>query len=520
MFWTDLIRAGRLSRERFTGCLSIFLLLLPLALEAQTAPDSAHRLLETTLEQLGGKARLQTVAAIRTKGIRTQNLLEQSERFEGPWLRNVFDFEEVCDFRVLEHRVVTRIRGDQFADWTKAEFSFAFRDGLHRKGNPFLQTAQESAERLSQDPLRLLLLAETATDLRTGKTVLQHRVPCQPLLFTVGKTPCTVFLNRFTHLPMSVETVSLRQDFWSVWGDVITRTEYNNWQTLPSGWHYPFSWTVTRNGLPHLMTTFTEVIIEATSEPLPSAQDDYAQIQSAFRTPKSPAPFVFRSRTVAEGIEQFPGGFNTHVIELPEGLVLLEPINTSEFNEAFLMELGKRFPGKSVCAVIATDDSWPHCGGLRPYVARGVPVYALGGKSHDFAKHGRGNASPQPRCLATHPSPPRDEACSREGHAGTRYQPNGIAPRAWRGERAHDCGLFSRATSALRVGFGSADAGRETLQSANHSGTHGHGSSREPHGRAGFCHALRTDYLEIVGGSPDAKSCAARPEQTLSAVLG
>ncbi len=373
---TDCLASPRL-RKRSCGRLSFFLFLMPLSLEAQTAPDPAHRLLQTTLEQLGGKARLQTVSALRAKGIRTQNLLEQSERFEGPWLRNVFDFEEVCDFRALEHRVRTRIRGDQFAEWTKAEFSFTFREGLHRQGSPFLQTPQESAERLSQDPLRLLLLAENAADLRTGKTIVQHRVPCQPLSFTLGKTPITVFLNSFTHLPASVETVSLRQDFWSVWGDVTSRTEYNNWQTLSGGWRYPFSVTVVRNGLPHLSTTLTEVKIEVTSEPLSSAQDDFAQIQSAFRAPKPPASFVFRSQTVAEGIEQFPGGFNTHVIVLPEGLVVLEPINNSEFSEAFLGELNKRFPGKPVCAVIATDDSWPHCGGLRPYVARGVPIYAL-----------------------------------------------------------------------------------------------------------------------------------------------
>jgi hypothetical protein len=36
-----------------------------------------------------------------------------------------------------------------------------------------------------------------------------------------------------------------------------------------------------------------------------------------------------------------------------------------------------RFHGSRVKTVITTSDAWPHIGGLREYVARGVPVYAL-----------------------------------------------------------------------------------------------------------------------------------------------
>jgi hypothetical protein len=33
-------------------------------------------------------------------------------------------------------------------------------------------------------------------------------------------------------------------------------------------------------------------------------------------------------------------------------------------------------PGKRVKAVITTSTAYPHFGGLREYVARGIPVYA------------------------------------------------------------------------------------------------------------------------------------------------
>jgi hypothetical protein len=37
----------------------------------------------------------------------------------------------------------------------------------------------------------------------------------------------------------------------------------------------------------------------------------------------------------------------------------------------------KKFPGVPIKAVVTTSDAWPHLGGVREYVARGIPVYAL-----------------------------------------------------------------------------------------------------------------------------------------------
>jgi hypothetical protein len=42
-----------------------------------------------------------------------------------------------------------------------------------------------------------------------------------------------------------------------------------------------------------------------------------------------------------------------------------------------MAEAQKRDPGKPHKAVVTTSDAWPHVGGIREYVAKDVPIYAL-----------------------------------------------------------------------------------------------------------------------------------------------
>ena len=340
--------------------------------------EMARQEIEAALTQLGGKAALMSLSRVTTTGLTVQNLLEQSVRFEGPYVQNLFDFEETCNFDTLEHRVTTRIRGAQFADWFTAEYTFGFREGITRKGMSLTQTPQESAERLTLAPERLLLLAERAPDLRfTGETLL-NKTPHRRIQFTANATKITVFLNRYSHLPTVVESVGVRQGFWQIWGDVTTRVEYSNYQLLPGGWCYPFCWTVQRNGLLQSTTTLTHVKFSTTANRGSEAVSaEFAAMQDALQKPHAPRVPTFPEVTVAEGIFQFPGMFNTQVIVQSDGLLVVEAINNSSFNEALIAELTKQFPDKKIKGVIVTDDAWPHCGGIRPYIARGIPLYAL-----------------------------------------------------------------------------------------------------------------------------------------------
>jgi hypothetical protein len=80
---------------------------------------------------------------------------------------------------------------------------------------------------------------------------------------------------------------------------------------------------------------------------------------------------------IAPGIILFTGAWNASLIRQDDGVVVLEAPMSSAYSEKVLAEAEKRFPGAPVKAVITTSDAWPHIGGLREYVARGIPLYAV-----------------------------------------------------------------------------------------------------------------------------------------------
>ncbi|MEO8999280.1 MAG: hypothetical protein ABI227_12125 [Rhodanobacter sp.] len=77
------------------------------------------------------------------------------------------------------------------------------------------------------------------------------------------------------------------------------------------------------------------------------------------------------------GIIHIPGAWNVNLIRQDDGIVVLEGPISSGYSVRVLAEAHKRFPDLPVKAVITTSDSWPHIGGLREYVARDIPIYAL-----------------------------------------------------------------------------------------------------------------------------------------------
>jgi len=100
----------------------------------------------------------------------------------------------------------------------------------------------------------------------------------------------------------------------------------------------------------------------------------------ASRAQRGPAPAPVMTVTLAElapGIWRAEGGTH-HSLIIDQGSTLLVvegPLNAARTN-AVLDTLKSRFPGKRVSAVVATHHHWDHSGGLRAYLARGIPVIA------------------------------------------------------------------------------------------------------------------------------------------------
>jgi len=82
-------------------------------------------------------------------------------------------------------------------------------------------------------------------------------------------------------------------------------------------------------------------------------------------------------KEIALGVVLIPGAWNVTLISQDDGIVILEAPISSGYSVRVIEEAGRRFRGKKIKAVITTSDSWPHLAGIREYVARGIPIYAL-----------------------------------------------------------------------------------------------------------------------------------------------
>jgi hypothetical protein len=192
-----------------------------------------------------------------------------------------------------------------------------------------------------------------------------------------------LFVNAYTSLPTAVEVERAfpYSAFWSVWGDVTCRVYFSNWE-LHGGVRYPMQWDEERNGQPYRSLTVTSVAFDGAADPVAFAISK--EVRAAFAAAGAEwienMPLGRPGRPAVElapGIVQIPGWWNVALVRQSDGVVVLEAPISSGYSAKIIAEAERRFPGLPVKAVISTSDAWPHLGGVREYVARGVPVYLL-----------------------------------------------------------------------------------------------------------------------------------------------
>jgi len=368
-------------------------LVLPLVLlslnvgSAQSDSERAHEYLTEAVKQMGGEAALRALKTVRLEAIGHREMVEQSERPEGPY---VVEYDHVIvQLRDLEHqrwKQTVTLNGGPFPDVTidtvtaEGAAKKAF-DHQVRPGSPDdLQSAQETLE---LGPERVLFTALAATDLRAEADTVLQSVPHHVVDFTWRNLPVRLYLNSYTALPTEVELQSAypSNTYWSGWGDVTTRLFYSLWWLCPGGIHYPKQWDFERNGLPDHFLTITKIStnVEFPVDAFAISADEKAAFEKRRGTlddrplgiPNQPAV------EVAKDIVHIPGAWNVTLVRQSDGIVVVEAPFSSGYSVKVLAEAGRRWPGVPVKAVISTSDSWPHIAGVREYVARGIPVYAL-----------------------------------------------------------------------------------------------------------------------------------------------
>ena len=343
---------------------------------------SPRQCLELALDAMGGRDRLQQVKSVRLHTIGHTLLAEQSYRQE-PFITSYERSQTTLDLtnqRMLKEAKLTWPEADPNQSDIESTVVVGPDGGVqHTKSGdvPCSLAALDAArEMLALGPTRLLLTASNAQDLHFEAPETLRSTSHAVLAFTWQKVPVRLLLNGINHLPDAVETTQEFQDFWYFWGDVQRRIYFDNWQ-LFHGISYPTNLIEERNGVIWRSTQALNVEFNIPIDDKTFAKD----IDVAKRSATSPGwNRAFRpdkSTTLAPGVDLFPGAWNSTIVKQSDGIIILEAPISGLYTQGVIEEAGKRYPGVPVKAVLSTSDSWPHFGGVRFAIARGLSVYIL-----------------------------------------------------------------------------------------------------------------------------------------------
>jgi len=357
---------------------------------AAAAPErdaGARDLVKTAIARMGGEAALRSLETMRIETVGYRNLLEQSERPEGPWIPQIERTVELWDSRGgrWQETIEGAVADDTFTLKTIVAGGVAAR----KYGDRFFPTGRgailEAREWMALSPQQILLAALAAGDLRRDPDLEFQGVPHHSVSFGAGEDRRRILLNAQTGFLTAVETTRAYPDdlYWQIWGDVPTRVSYSFWDLRPGGLMYPLQWDVERGGRPWRALTISKLQPGPALSPddfaIPQSEKDSFAARGGGR-PLDEMPLGNPSRPaveIAPGVVLIPGSWGVALVRLSDGIVVLEAPISAGYSARVLDEAKRRFPGLPVKAVVTTSDSWPHFGGIREYVARGIPVYLL-----------------------------------------------------------------------------------------------------------------------------------------------
>lgn len=358
----------------------------PVLAASSAEGDRARQWVRGGLQAMGGEARLRALGSVRLEGIAHHYHLEQSERPEGPFIGTFKQLVELKDLKGGRLHIESESRGSFFEAWQKSALTYAQGTVAMQRADRMMpgrpEQVVELEEHLALSPERVLLTALEAGDLKAQPDTVFQGVAHHAVTFTWKGMPVKVLLNAYSGLPTAVERVGDSGDvFWGVWGDVRSRTLFGSWGLEAGGVRYPRQWTLERNG-----TTEEDLVITGVGLDVPVEEASFQvpeDVKKGFEAALAKGPRkpqlgqMGEAHELAPGVWFFPGFWNTALVRQTDGLVVLEAPISSDYSAQVMAEARRRFPGVPIKAVISTSDAFPHIGGVREWVAAGLPVYAL-----------------------------------------------------------------------------------------------------------------------------------------------
>jgi hypothetical protein len=363
---------------------TIALALLTTAPVVHAAPDtSARALVERTIDAFGVQRDVRQLPAVRTsvQGV-TFDLVENNH--PGPpypvqgfsTATVVADYQggrEVSSTASGSRTVLTRLAQ------LRLPAASAAAPGPAIPAPPSWET---------QDPIRALLLARSAADLKREPDQQVHGALQHVLSFHNGRYPVRIFIDDKLGLPSATEAIVTYTNgapgtvAWNGWGDLTERAEFMNYD-LKDGLRYPQQTDIYVNGEHYRAVTRSDLRIGAEEDaallaalpdiPAPP-RFDINELALGQIAPNGPDPKRGPAE-LAPGIVQFPGSWYVTLVRQDDGIVIIDAPISAGYSRRVLDEAARRFPGVPVKAVITSTAFFWHVGGIREYAALGVPIY-------------------------------------------------------------------------------------------------------------------------------------------------
>ena len=346
--------------------------------------DAARAVVNRAIDALGGATALKSITALEIESIGHTYFIEQSERPEGPFIVSYVSTSETRDVAGGRARSEEQQRFVLSPDWSgggAATIVDVDAAAIARGGRVLpagRQVFEDGRERIELAPERLLFTALAAPDLALAPRATLHGIPQDVVTFTWRGRRARLLIDAHDDVPSALEWRA--QDTFGIWGVVRTTTSYSLWTLIPGGVRYPLQTDREWNGVTQSSATITTIAVNHALDAAAFRIPD--EVKTAFAALPGVAGVAAlrfdpaKANELAPGVVQFSGNWNVAFVRQPDGVVIIEAPIGSGYSAAVIAEAEKRYPGARVKAVVTTSDAWPHLGGVREYVARGIPVYA------------------------------------------------------------------------------------------------------------------------------------------------
>lgn len=352
----------------------VLLVATTIATPGQTSPSPA-RLITRAVNALGGAAALDSLRSKTVEFNTATFALGQEETPTSPARatfvqgRTTFDYRGVRLATSQELRLVSGVV-NRLRRVTLDRMSMAETNGTPSMDPPNISAGLARTLSLEIDQVMRAAVHHPAAAVSLRPQTLRGEV-ADGIRVALGPDTVRIWFDRLTGLPLATET--LIDD--SVLGDRRTLTWYTRWQSAgPVRIARQVDVEVNGRLLSHTVVTAVSVneSLDASLFVIPDSMRARAPT-----LPAAPPPVVVTMAQLAPGIWRAEGGsHHSLVIEQGSTLLVIEGPQSAVRSNAVLDTLRRQLTGRPVSAVVMTHHHHDHSGGIRAYMARGVPVIA------------------------------------------------------------------------------------------------------------------------------------------------